>query len=94
MPYEVDQSKKDLEKWFHTQVHIFIYPKGRYTYATLDQIKTSGYNYAFTTQTGKTNLKGKLLELKRVDVIPGMTEESFAKLIEGNPENKTTTAEK
>jgi len=27
IPYEIGQSKKDLEKWFHATVNIFIYPK-------------------------------------------------------------------
>lgn len=94
IPYEIDQSKKDLEKWFNTTIHIFIYPKWRYRYKTLDQIKASGYTYAFTTQYGKTNFAEKPLELKRIDVIPGMTKELFAKLVEGNPEDKKTTAEK
>lgn len=93
MPYQIDQSKKDLEKWFNTKVHIFIYPQGRYSYKTLDQIKASHYHYAFTTQTGKTNLAEKTLELKRIDVIPGMTHKSFAELIEGNTESKEATAE-
>jgi hypothetical protein len=57
-------------------------------YATLEQIKTSGYSYAFTTQTGKTNLAEKPLELKRVDVLPGTTVELLAKLLE--PTVKTT----
>lgn len=94
LPREIHQSKEDLEKWFHTKVHIFIYPKGRYRYRTLDEIRKSGYIYAFTTQTGKTSLVEKPLELKRIDVIPGMTKESFAQLIERNPESKVTTAEK
>ncbi len=80
--YEIDQSKKDLEKWFQTPVHIFIYPKGRYRYSTLDEIKKSGYSYALTTQKGKTNISDKPLELKRIDVIPGMTLEKFAQLLE------------
>jgi peptidoglycan/xylan/chitin deacetylase (PgdA/CDA1 family) len=82
IPYQIDQSKKDLEKWFQTPIHIFIYPKWRYTYATLDQIKSSGYSYAFTTQTGQTNLSDKPLELKRIDVIPGMTIDQFMQLLE------------
>lgn len=92
IPYQVDQSKKDLEKWFHTPVNIFIYPKWRYTYATLDQLRLSGYKYAFTTQTGTTNLTEKPLELKRFDVIPWMTEENFAQLVNWSTEN--TTVEK
>lgn len=90
IPYQIDQSKKDLEKWFNTKVHIFIYPKGRYKYKTLDQIKASGYTYAFTTQSGKTNLTESPLEFKRRDVLPGMRIEEFAKLIEASK----TTAEK
>jgi hypothetical protein len=52
----------------------------------LDELKKAEYTYAFTTQTGKTNLKDKVLELKRIDVIPGMTTESFAILVAENPE--------
>ncbi len=88
IPYEIQISKDDLEKWFQTQIHIFIYPKGRYTYYTLDKIRESGYRYAFTTQTGTSNLSDKPLELKRIDITPGMTEEKFSKLLKKTTNDK------
>ncbi len=92
IPYQIGQSKKDLEKWFDTTVNIFVYPGGRYTYATLDQIKISGYQYAFTTQSGKTNLLKPHLELKRIDILPSTSLEKFKTLITG--ETVGTTVQK
>ncbi len=71
IPYQIEQSKKDLEKWFHTTVSIFIYPGGRYRFKTLDIIQSSGYKYAFTTQSGESSLTGPKLEMKRIDIPPG-----------------------
>lgn len=81
MDYEIGQSKKDLEKWFHTTVDIFIYPNGRYTDDTLREIKSSGYRYSFTTKNGMSNLLDNPLELNRIDIAPGTTIERFSELL-------------
>lgn len=56
LSYEIERSKKDLEKWFTEEVETFVYPGGFYGPLTLEEVRKSGYRHALSTRFGYANL--------------------------------------
>ena len=70
-----------LEKWFSIKVNTFVYPGGVYTKKIMEEVNKSGYKYAFNTHYGSANLIGSKLELRRINIEPGISIEEFQRLL-------------
>lgn len=79
---EVKNSKKSLEKWFHTPIHIFVYPGWYYDIESLKSVQESSYRYALTTRFWEADLHERKFELRRINIIPGISPEKLADLLE------------
>lgn len=81
--HEINESKRDLEKWFPT-VHwilAFVYPGGFYDDASLETLKASWHLYGFTTRHGISDVSQSHLELRRINMLPGTTPEKLDLII-------------
>jgi peptidoglycan/xylan/chitin deacetylase (PgdA/CDA1 family) len=65
---ELAESRKYLEDRFNVGISTFVYPSGKYNDGVLKETAASGYRIGLTTEPGLANLKGNLLELKRIRI--------------------------
>ena len=83
---EIVTSKSEIEKTFNIKVNSFAYPYGAYNDFAAQQVETSKYTNAVTTDLGIIANKDNLFELKRIR--PGYnTNQSLINLIEGLKDN-------
>ena len=83
---EIVTSKSEIEKTFNIKVNSFAYPYGAYNDFAVQQVETSKYTNAITTDLGIIANKDNLFELKRIR--PGYnTNQSLINLIEGLKDN-------
>ncbi|MBI4620557.1 MAG: polysaccharide deacetylase family protein [Desulfobacterales bacterium] len=66
--FELEESKRVLEKELNQKIKAFSYPFGIFNESTLGIIGRSGYCAAFTTKPGKNNLGDDLFRVKRIMV--------------------------
>ncbi|MEW6614205.1 MAG: polysaccharide deacetylase family protein [Thermodesulfobacteriota bacterium] len=66
--FELEESKRVLEKGLHQEIKVFSYPFGLFNESTLEKVDKSGYSVAFTTKPGKNNRGDDLNRLKRIIV--------------------------
>lgn len=85
LPYQIDQSRQDLENWFHINVKYFVYPWGYSNNIVTQEVQNAGYSGAFGTEYGLSDLSGDVFELKRINVAPGTSPEQLTKLIQEVP---------
>ncbi len=69
--YELTTSKTKLEGILNNKIRCFSYPGGKYSDQTVELVKQSGYECAFTTQPGLNSVDTNLYQLKRVNVWDG-----------------------
>lgn len=81
IPFQIYDSKKSLENWFHTKINTFVYPGWYYWPETLSLTEQAWYKYAFTTRFGEADIWWKNLELRRIDITPGTTPEKLGELL-------------
>ena len=60
----------------------FAYPFGQYDSATINTLKSLGFTMAVTTKNGKINLGEDMLQLQRINIVPGMTLTEFANAVD------------
>lgn len=82
LPLEIRNSKTYLEKWFQTSIKIFIYPGWFYGPDSLETVRQANYGYALTTRFGEADLGNKKLELRRINITPGVTPEKLEDMLE------------
>lgn len=68
---ELTASKMKLERKLDDKIRCFSYPGGKYNDKTVELVKQSEYECAFTTQPGLNSNDVNLYELKRVNVWDG-----------------------
>ena len=64
-------------------VNGFAYPAGYYNDEVIDQVKSAGYQYAFTTDHGYNNKKTDIYNLKRISINDDFTEKELAVKVSG-----------
>jgi peptidoglycan/xylan/chitin deacetylase (PgdA/CDA1 family) len=64
--FELEESKKVLEKGLNQEIKAFSYPFGFFNESILGITGRSGYSVAFTTKPGKNNKGADLFRLKRI----------------------------
>jgi peptidoglycan/xylan/chitin deacetylase (PgdA/CDA1 family) len=69
--FEIEESKRKLERWLNRPVESFAYPNGSYTSREIDILKSTGYRIAFTTKPEyiKPHHLENPFELPRFDVL-------------------------
>lgn len=80
---ELKGSKAFFDQRFSQQTIMVSYPVGRYNEDTLKLAKEAGYELAVTTEPGHAKKEQGMMSLHRVRVSPGLSPESFGRLIEG-----------
>ncbi len=80
---QINDSKRDLEKWFSIVewVRAFVYPGGFYDAQSLDALRASSHMYGFNTHHGLSDLTKSHLELNRINMLPGTTPEKLETII-------------
>ncbi|MFC4620008.1 polysaccharide deacetylase family protein [Camelliibacillus cellulosilyticus] len=78
---EMTKSKALFDRMFHQNTITLSYPVGRYNEATIGLADTSGYKMAVTTHPGPASRDQGLLTLHRVRISPGMSAQSFGRLV-------------
>lgn len=66
--FELEESKRVLEKELNQEINAFSYPFGIFNESILGITGRSGYSLAFTTRPGKNNSGDDLFRLKRIIV--------------------------
>lgn len=79
---EMQASRTWLKQNLHQKPDLLVYPVGRYNEVSPKVAKESGYKLALTTKPGLANAEQGLYELHRQRVVPDMTQEAFAKLLQ------------
>lgn len=79
---EMQTSRTWLKQDLHQKPDLLVYPVGRYNEVSPKVAKESGYKLALTTKPGLANAEQGLYELHRQRVVPDMTQEVFAKLLQ------------
>ncbi|MDM5299897.1 polysaccharide deacetylase family protein [Bacillus pumilus] len=81
---ELKESKQFFDQRFSQRTRMVSYPVGRYNEATLKLAKEAGYQMAVTTEPGHAKKEQGMMSLHRIRISPGLSPESFGKLVEGN----------
>ena len=81
---ELKGSKVFFDQRFSQQTIMVSYPVGRYNEDTLKLAKEAGYEMAVTTEPGHAKKEQGMMSLHRLRISPGLSPESFSRLIEGN----------
>ncbi|MED0851283.1 polysaccharide deacetylase family protein [Bacillus altitudinis] len=81
---ELKGSKVFFDQRFSQQTIMVSYPVGRYNEDTLKLAKEAGYEMAVTTELGHAKKEQGMMSLHRLRISPGLSPESFGRLIEGN----------
>lgn len=79
---EMQASRTWLKQNLHQNPDLLVYPVGRYNEVSTKVAKESGYKLALTTKPGLADAEQGLYELHRQRVVPNMTQEAFAKLLQ------------
>lgn len=66
--YEVQQSKREIEKLLGKNIHGFAYPYGNYNATTKSLLREAGYQYAVSTESRVVTSAEDLYALPRVQV--------------------------
>jgi peptidoglycan/xylan/chitin deacetylase (PgdA/CDA1 family) len=66
--FEIDRSKKILERRFHRQIQYFAYPKGYYSNEILDIMKHSGYLLGLSMDDGNISISSNPFSVPRIGV--------------------------
>ncbi|MCW4644234.1 polysaccharide deacetylase family protein [Bacillus safensis] len=80
---ELKGSKTFFDQQFSQRTRMVSYPVGRYNEETLKLAKEAGYQMAVTTEPGHAKKEQGMMSLHRVRISPGLSPESFGRLIEG-----------
>ncbi|WP_280149143.1 polysaccharide deacetylase family protein [Bacillus safensis] len=80
---ELKGSKTFFDQWFSQRTRMVSYPVGRYNEETLKLAKEAGYQMAVTTEPGHAKKEQGMMSLHRVRISPGLSPESFGRLVEG-----------
>ena len=78
---ELTDSKRWLDQKLHQRTAVICYPAGRANEATSRAAITAGYQYALSTAPGITTSDTAPYNLTRQRVTPGMSLQTFAKLL-------------
>ncbi|MEI4789699.1 polysaccharide deacetylase family protein [Bacillus sp. FJAT-53060] len=81
---ELKGSKAFFDQRFSQRTRMVSYPVGRYNEDTLKLAKEAGYQMAVTTEPGHAKKEQGMMSLHRLRISPGLSPESFGRLIEGN----------
>lgn len=79
---EMVQSKKWLDKTFNQNTSVICYPAGRINAETSSIAKRAGYTLGITTQPGLANIDQGQFSLKRIRIVPKLSQSAFFKLIQ------------
>ncbi|MDO7863590.1 putative polysaccharide deacetylase YxkH [Brochothrix thermosphacta] len=79
---ELSDSKLFIKQRLKHDSILVSYPVGRYNENTLAATKEVGYKMAVTTEPGLASKADGYFKLKRVRVVPGLSQESYQHLIE------------
>lgn len=80
---ELKGSKAFFDQRFSQRTRMVSYPVGRYNEETLKLAKEAGYQMAVTTEPGHAKKEQGMMSLHRVRISPGLSPESFGRLVEG-----------
>ena len=80
---EIAESKNQLQLMIGKDINGFAYPAGYYNDEVIDQVKSAGYQYAFTTDHGYNNNKTDIYNLKRISINDDFTEKELAVKVSG-----------
>ncbi|HFU4568012.1 polysaccharide deacetylase family protein [Bacillus sp. FSL L8-0167] len=80
---ELKGSKTFFDQRFSQRTRMVSYPVGRYNEETLKLAKEAGYQMAVTTEPGHAKKEQGMMSLHRVRISPGLSPESFGRLVEG-----------
>ncbi|MEH7652103.1 polysaccharide deacetylase family protein [Bacillus safensis] len=80
---ELKGSKTFFDQRFSQRTRMVSYPVGRYNEETLKLAKEAGYQMAVTTEPGHAKKDQGMMSLHRVRISPGLSPESFGRLVEG-----------
>ncbi|APJ12964.1 polysaccharide deacetylase family protein [Bacillus safensis] len=80
---ELKGSKTFFDQRFSQRTRMVSYPVGRYNEETLKLAKEAGYQMAVTTEPGHAKKEQGMMSLHRVRILPGLSPESFGRLVEG-----------
>ncbi|WP_144556279.1 polysaccharide deacetylase family protein [Bacillus pumilus] len=80
---ELKGSKAFFDQRFSQRTRMVSYPVGRYNEDTLKLAEEAGYQMAVTTEPGHARKEQGMMSLHRVRVSPGLSPESFGRLVEG-----------
>ncbi|MFD4416963.1 polysaccharide deacetylase family protein [Bacillus safensis] len=80
---ELKESKTFFDQRFSQRTRMVSYPVGRYNEETLKLAKEAGYQMAVTTEPGHAKKEQGMMSLHRVRISPGLSPESFGRLVEG-----------
>lgn len=75
--YEVTVSKKIIEDHVGKNVDAFAFPYGIYNNAIIEQLKSAGYNSAYTVHCGKLTPPVKEFQLPRIEINNSDTLDSY-----------------
>lgn len=81
---ELKGSKTFFDQRFSQRTRMVSYPVGRYNEDTLKLAKDAGYQMAVTTEPGHAKKDQGMMSLHRIRISPGLSPESFGRLVEGN----------
>ncbi|PCK18898.1 polysaccharide deacetylase [Bacillus pumilus] len=81
---ELKGSKAFFDQRFSQRTRMVSYPVGRYNEDTLKLAKEAGYQMAVTTEPGHAKKEQGMMSLHRIRISPGLSPESFGRLVEGN----------
>ncbi|MFP7345258.1 polysaccharide deacetylase family protein [Bacillus safensis] len=80
---ELKGSKTFFDQRFSQRTRMVSYPVGRYNEETLKLAKEAGFQMAVTTEPGHAKKEQGMMSLHRVRISPGLSPESFGRLVEG-----------
>lgn len=79
---ELKGSKTFFDQRFSQRTRMVSYPVGRYNEETLKLAKEARYQMAVTTEPGHAKKEQGMMSLHRVRISPGLSPESFGRLVE------------
>ncbi|MGE6630519.1 polysaccharide deacetylase family protein [Bacillus sp. NPDC077027] len=79
---ELKASKDFFDRRFSQNTRMVSYPVGRYNEDTLRIAEEAGYQMAVTTEPGRAKKEQGMMSLHRLRISPGLSPESFGRLIE------------
>ncbi len=79
---ELAGSRATIAEELGKTAYALCYPAGAYDERTIEAVKQAGYVMALTTKPGKDLEPGRVMELPRVRVSPGMGDEAFAQAVQ------------